>query len=328
MTEQSSTEPSSTEPSSAEPAESAAAGSSRAAPPAAMVRRLLTTRHRLLDVVILILIVALVAGSAALLRRAGDERERAAVAAAAAQQSVAAEPESPDALPAVLWIGDGYVAGSAEIGPATAYPSLVCRRLGWACNVDAQDTTGFLNAGNPGAVGGLPTATFIDRLPATIDNFYGDIVVVDGGREDLSYPTEELAGAIDGYLRAVRAAWPQARLVVVVPEVIGSGPAEGYSALAASIGTTATDVDATVIDPVALGWFDDVADPGTLVSADGRAPSALGNAYLAGRFETEYVALGLAPPGSDRSDTVDIDAGTPIQFGAGEQNPFESEGSP
>lgn len=283
-----------------------------------LLRRLVSVRPRVLDLIILVLVVALAAGSVALMRRADNEQQRAAAAAAAAAEPVSAEPIEQDPLPAVLWIGDGYVTGSAEIGPATAYPSLVCRRLGWSCNVDAQDTTGFLNPGNPGAVGGLPTATFGERLPETIANFYGDIIVVDGGREDLQYPTEQLGAAIDSYLRSVRAAWPAATVLVVVPEAIGYGPDPGYYQLSASIDASAAAVGATVIDPIALGWFGDIADRSTLVSADGRSPSALGNAYLAGRFESEYVALGLAPPGSDRPQTADIDSGTPVQFGAGE----------
>ncbi|WP_066909813.1 SGNH/GDSL hydrolase family protein [Millisia brevis] len=283
-----------------------------------LLRRLVTVRPRVLDLLILVLIAALVAGTVALIRRSDSEQERAAAAAAAAQEPISAEPVDRDPLPAVLWIGDGYVTGSAEIGPATAYPSLVCRRLGWSCNVDAQDTTGFLNPGNPGAVGGLPTATFGDRLPATVDNFYGDIIVVDGGHEDLSYPTDQLGAAIDSYLRSVRAAWPAATVLVVVPEAIGYGPDPGYYQLSAAIDASAADVGATVIDPIALGWFGDIADRSTLVSADGRSPSALGNAYLAGRFESEFVALGLAPPGTDRPQTVDIDSGTPVQFGAGQ----------
>lgn len=289
-------------------------------------------RRHLIDLAIVGLAVAVVIGSIALIRRDADERDS---AAADASQAAAAEPAeatqlpADDDVPAVLWVGDGYVSG-AGVGAVNSYPNLVCRRLGWNCNFDAQDTTGFLNPGNPGAVGGAETATIPARLAETARTYTADIVIIDGGREDTDYPTSDRITAVDDYLRAVRAAWPQATLVMVIPSSLSDPQPASYYEYVGPIEAGAADVDARVVDPVALGWYD-VAQLPDMTTTDGRSPNGLGNAYLAERFENEMVTLGLAQPNDAALAPTDPDSGTRIQFddpATESPAPIATEGTP
>lgn len=103
-----------------------------------------------------------------------------------------------------LWIGDGYTAGAC--GAAA--------QLGWLCDLDAEQGTGFLSDGTVYDAG---NKTLGDRL-ADLPGREPDVVVVDAGRNDLGvFATAAVLDAMDGYLGRLREQYPDAVLLQVLP---------------------------------------------------------------------------------------------------------------
>ncbi|UPU41474.1 hypothetical protein [Rhodococcus qingshengii] len=118
--------------------------------------------RRPLELVGLALLVVLVVCATALAVRqnsaAGNGRS-----ALTAETTVPQLP--PDTAPASMWFGDSFTAGINGIGLG-AYPRIICVRMGWDCNVDAQGSTGFTNDGAPEYQGA--TTRFENRLQVSI----------------------------------------------------------------------------------------------------------------------------------------------------------------
>lgn len=191
--------------------------------------------------------------------------------------------------PSALWVGDDYTAGVGRIDNAS-YARIVCSRMGWACNVDAQGSTGFLDDGAAeyeGATQRLPARLAFDRA-----TFRADVILVDAGRNDLEVPATELLSAMSDYVNALRDGWPTSRIVIIVPTFMSPVPYDGYDEFVAGIGDIADRVDADVLDPIALGWYAGVDIPSMQIE-DRVHPNAVGNAYLAGVIERDLRALGL-----------------------------------
>ncbi|MGC0362824.1 lysophospholipase L1-like esterase [Rhodococcus sp. 27YEA15] len=206
----------------------------------------------------------------------------------------------PDTAPTALWFGDSFTAGINGIGLG-AYPRIVCVRMGWECNVDAQGSTGFLNDGAPEYQG--TTTRLANRLPTSIARYRADIVFVDGGRNDLHMSPAELFPAIASYVDAVRKAWPNARLVLIVPTYVTPVPYEGHDGFVAALDEYAATVDATVIDPVADRWYDDV-DLKSLTFEDGVHPNAVGNALIAQKLLASLAVRGVIRDGGPNGGIV------------------------
>ena len=103
-----------------------------------------------------------------------------------------------------LFVGDGYTAEACETAD----------RLGWECTVDAQQGTGFLRDGSSFDEDFGTLGDRLRDLPAQ----QPDVVVVDAGRNDLGvYTTAAVLEAMDDFLSRLRARYPDAALVQVVP---------------------------------------------------------------------------------------------------------------
>lgn len=181
-----------------------------------------------------------------------------------------------------LWVGDSFTRGEgAGVPPERTYPLLVGARLGWTSHVDAQDGTGFVN---DGFLAGPGLDVLMGRLPATIRRVpAADLVIVDGGRNDAGTPAPPLRRAIGGYLGAVRAAYPSARLVVVLPTLLDRHQPPEYRDVSRVLREVAREHGAAVVDPAGVDGFA-APDGGTgasLVCFDGFHPSAAGQAHYA-----------------------------------------------
>jgi len=129
-----------------------------------------------------------------------------------------------------LWVGDSFTRGEgADVPAAQTYPYLVGARVGWRCHVDAQNGTGFVNDGYLARPGLAP---LIDRLADTTRRVRADIVIVDAGRNDGMASEAELRAAITRYVAALRAAYPQARLVLVLPTLLAASQPWEYRQVA------------------------------------------------------------------------------------------------
>lgn len=178
-----------------------------------------------------------------------------------------------------LWVGDSFTRGEgADVPAAQTYPYLVSARLGWLCHVDAQNGTGFLNNG---FLAGPGLAPLIDRLPDTARRVQADVVIVDAGRNDGAASGAELRTAITRYFAGLRAAYPQARLVVVLPTLLEVWQPLEYRHVAAVLREVGPVHGAAVVDPSGVEGFAEPGPAGALVCVDGFHPSAAGQTHYA-----------------------------------------------
>jgi lysophospholipase L1-like esterase len=183
-----------------------------------------------------------------------------------------------DHQPALLVVSDSY---------AAAYPDLVADRLGWSLSVDVQDGTGFVSHADTPSPAHAP---FIDRLDRDASTYHADYVLIDGGRNDLSTPPEQVLPAAEEYINDVHSRWPTAKIVVILPAFAVSDESANNPALADGLRRTADQVGAYLIDPVAQGWYTDV-EAKFLLAQDGRHLNFNGDTYYADKITANLTQM-------------------------------------
>lgn len=195
--------------------------------------------------------------------------------------------------PSVLFVGDSFTAGTGVHNEVDAYPALIARSARWNVHVDAQGATGFIADGK--GTGNGDTSRLIDRLAEDGRHFpVVDLLIIDAGRNDLGYPTEEIAAAIAEYLAQARRQWPEAKIVQILPAFLVSRPYDTYPDLLGRINSSLAAVDGTLIDPFAEDWYTG-ADLDSLVVSDKVHPNRLGRAHIADRLLASLRDKGMVP---------------------------------
>ena len=124
--------------------------------------------------------------------------------------------------PSVLFIGDSYTAGSglAEM----SYGCMAAVRMGWLCELSAVPGTGYISGGpaNRFIVDPYlgPSTSFAERVPNLAEKYQPDVVILDGGRNDLFPPRDDVFKAMSAAIHEVRRAWPRAAIVFVRPRLL------------------------------------------------------------------------------------------------------------
>ena len=195
--------------------------------------------------------------------------------------------------PPLLVIGDSFVAGAGVTDRGESYPALLADATGMRLLVDGQGGTGFIN--DAVGTGNGDTAKMIDRLIADGQK-YPDaaVVLIDAGRNDLRFPVDDLGSAVSDYLDHARAQWPAADIAVVVPSFITLQPFDGYPDVRSRFEASAAKVGATLIDPIAEGWYQNVDVP-PLLAADQVHPGAGGALFIAEHMEQSLRSHGVIP---------------------------------
>ncbi|MGV9793133.1 SGNH/GDSL hydrolase family protein [Gordonia sp. NPDC003422] len=200
------------------------------------------------------------------------------------------------ATPTLLVVGDSFAAGTGD--PEVAlYPRLVADRLGWNVRVDGVGATGFVSPGVRGST--APPRRFIDRIEADHKNFNVDLILVDGGRNDLGRHPREVIAAMELYFDQLRQFWREAKVIIMAPSYVSPRIADNYPALAGALRQIASRIDASIIDPVALGWYRGV-NLAPLFGPDGVHLNSPGNVYYADKIVEQLRALGLDKYSTDR----------------------------
>ncbi|MEV8131333.1 SGNH/GDSL hydrolase family protein [Pseudarthrobacter oxydans] len=212
------------------------------------------------------------------------------------QEALAARAEAPAPSPSpakkprtvALWIGDSYPENSNAGGHGYAYPRLASIKMGWTEGVDAQGGTGFINDGKTNSPSNVP-------VPERLDRFTGNprYVIVDAGRNDAKADfATETAPAVRSYLDALKAKWPEAKLILVVPYFMTSE--KPNTAFAELYAEEAVRLGGVVIDPLVEGWLrKDVS--GMMVANDKVHPNQDGQRYIAEHLAERFKALGITP---------------------------------
>lgn len=203
------------------------------------------------------------------------------------QGSTVADPLS------VLFVGDSFTAGAGVQNRIDAYPALIARSARWNVHVDAQGATGFIADGR--GTGNGDTSRLIDRLAEDGRLFPEvDLLIIDAGRNDLSYPAEEIAVALSEYLAQARRQWPEVKIVQILPAFLMARPYDTYPDLRGKINSSLAAVDGTLIDPFADGWYAG-ADLDSMLITDRVHPNWLGSAHIADRLLASLHDKGIIP---------------------------------
>lgn len=197
-----------------------------------------------------------------------------------------------DRVPTVLVVGDSFAGGTGDPS-IEIYPNILARRMGWDLALDAQGGTGFVNARQiPGTIA-TNRVPFIERLDDDARMYNPDIVIVDGGRNDLTTAPSVVVPAADAYLKKVHALWPNAKVVVIIPSYVSADVPVTYAPVAAGLRSSAAEIGASVIDPVEEGWYRGVElEP--MLWLDGIHLSGPGNAYYADKISADLTSMGMA----------------------------------
>lgn len=189
-------------------------------------------------------------------------------------------------LPYAVWIGDSFTEGTGAADAESSYAMLVSARLGWYPVIDAEGATGFVADGKTHAPDN-------DAVPQRLANIHivPKVVIVDAGRNDgaADFATQ-VTPAVTGYLNAIRARWPGAKIVLIVPYFLHSdGPVLEFKKLYA---VEAARTGAVLVDPLSEGWFNTV-DKTDLTHTDGIHPNAEGHTYIAAKLTERLGSLGV-----------------------------------
>lgn len=186
----------------------------------------------------------------------------------------------------MLVVGDSYAAGTGDAQVVT-YPHLIAKKFGWNLVLDAQPGTGFIAGGADGPSTREP---FMDRLAQDAATPRVDYILIDGGREDLGQPADRVVAAAGEYIDKVRADFPHASIIVMVPTPAKVDVAPDYPEIAHGLQVAAEKVGGYVIDPVVERWYFDSGDK-QLLSADGIHLNSDGQSYYADKIVANMTAL-------------------------------------
>jgi lysophospholipase L1-like esterase len=191
----------------------------------------------------------------------------------------------PTAAPKVTTVavlGDSYTGGSAmDSGQRAEWPALLAgRHPTWRVVPFAVGGSGFV----AGQQGGEHFALRLDRIVAA----QPQVVIVEGGHNDIGLPQAQVQTAAQQVLTLLRAGLPQATIVVL--GVLWPGPLpQQMLDLDAALARDAQAVGGTYVD--ARGWF--TAQP-SMIGSDGIHPTDAGHAMLADRIGAAVTAAGVS----------------------------------
>lgn len=253
------------------------------------------TRRRRLDAALIALATAVLTGLAVVV----VSLDAAPPVAAPATGQIERQHADPGAPPAVLFIGDSYTGGSGPLAEMS-YACLAAVRMRWHCDLSAVPGTGYISGGPPNRfvvneyVG--DSTSFSERIPKLADQYQPDIVVLDGGRNDLFAPGEDVFKAMAFTIGEARRAWPAAKVVFLRPRYLATprddlGFDDDFMARLES--DPAAD-GVLFLDPIADAPFagGDTAD---LLASDGKHPNPRGDGELGAALVASLVSHGMVP---------------------------------
>lgn len=181
-------------------------------------------------------------------------------------------------------LGDSYTSGTAIGGLGQAgYPQIVARMNGWQVKNLAVGGTGYVTSIYNLPIFGAPIHI------GTIAEDRPDLVLVVGGRNDLTVSAEQIGAAALQLYRTLINVSPRSRVVVV--GIIWPGPVPpSVSAANGALRDAAKTAGVDFIDPISEGWFQEGASI-RMIGSDGVHPTDAGHAYIANLLERDLRKL-------------------------------------
>jgi acyl-CoA thioesterase I len=194
-------------------------------------------------------------------------------------------PSSPAApVHDVLFVGASYTAGLGATPSTEGYAYLIGREPGWRAQVDGVAGTGFLN---PGPHGGQ---TFADRIAHLPTAPRPDLIVFQGGRNDVGYPQNKLLAAATATAELARRRFHGCQVVFLGPIPAHVPAPPGQLAVADTLRRAASASKSIFVNPIEQAWITPSNENGYV----GRVPAHPDNegyAYIAQRLLADLEAL-------------------------------------
>lgn len=185
-----------------------------------------------------------------------------------------------------LWIGDSYTADHVAADTAAL--------LGWERRLDGEGGTGFVANGHNVSARFNPLPA---RLPKDVAfDPKPKVVVIDAGRNDWSFPAEQVRQTVASYFAALATAYPSSRIVVVAPYEMNPKTSPDFTAIRAMLGQQAQAHGWAFVDPLVAGWLNTYS--AKLTIRDGVHPTRRGAWYIAHHLAPAIAsALRVCPAG-------------------------------
>lgn len=196
--------------------------------------------------------------------------------------------------PVAVYVGDGYTSGSGLV--ETSYGCMAAASMGWLCKAASESETGYVSGGPANRFdpqdGTGPSTSFGERISRVAAAYKPDVVILDGGRNDVFAEPQARFDATVRTIAQARQTWPGARIVFVVPRFLDKPDDDlGFDTAIIDLIRDASSVkDLVVVDPIAR-----VKDTGTLIARDGTSPNRTGERALGAALADALSAEGLRP---------------------------------
>ncbi len=181
-------------------------------------------------------------------------------------------------------MGASYTAGLGATPSTNGYAYDVGRMPGWRTQVDGVAGTGFLNRGP------FNQGTFADRIPLLPTTPHPDLIVFQGGRNDVSYPSAQLRAAVINTADLTRKRFHGAQLVFLgpIPAKVPA-PADEVT-VERTLRSAAAACHAIFIDPIEQAWITPSNESGYAGPVPAH-PDNEGYAYIAQRLVADLQQL-------------------------------------
>jgi lysophospholipase L1-like esterase len=199
-----------------------------------------------------------------------------------AKAQLAMTPPTEAALPQVAFLGDSYTGGSNMniSGTASLYSTLLAAQFHFSVDNFGVGGTGFVAPGQTNQPFGVRVPDVVALQP--------DVVVVEGGHNDGTYPEAQVQAAARDVLSRLHAGLPKAKIIVIGPIWPSGDVPQIERNLDGDLRQLAASVGARFVDPIADGWF---SEPYTkLIGSDGTHPTDAGHARIAHLLEPVFAA--------------------------------------
>ena len=218
----------------------------------------------------------------------------ATIAVAPAAAEIPRPAVAPAGQPTVLVIGDAYSSGSGLA--ENSYACEAATRMGWLCKLAAEPGTGYISGGTANRFsldqGSGKSTSFGERIPALGSRYQPDIVILDGGRNDVFVPPTARFDVTASTIWQVQQTWPNARIVFVKPRFLAK-PDDDLGVTNEVAGLLRNGKpELVVVDPIAR--FVGVDTKG-LIASDGTNPNSKGEQKLAAALADELAKNGVPP---------------------------------
>lgn len=177
----------------------------------------------------------------------------------------------------VAFIGDSYTSGTGAGNPVNRWTTKLSVAQDWAETNLGKGGTGYFNSGT--------TTNFAGSIPAAVAA-KPSIVIVSGGRNDVGYGASRFTPAVAEFFPALRAALPNAKIIVTSPIYDDDAGPAAVADLAAAIKANAEKSGAAYVD---IG--EPLLGHPEFVAADGIHPNDAGHAAIEAAVKQAIAAV-------------------------------------